>query len=88
MDDILVELQESAWSRSLTKRVFDCVCVVAAMPIALLVLGAAAIAVAISSPGPILFIQQRVGRNGKFFPILKFRTRRFQVGSATVVSRL
>jgi exopolysaccharide biosynthesis polyprenyl glycosylphosphotransferase len=33
-----------------------------------------AIAVKISSPGPILFLQERVGLNGALFKIIKFRT--------------
>lgn len=33
-----------------------------------------AIAVKISSPGPILFLQDRVGMNGSIFKIIKFRT--------------
>lgn len=31
-------------------------------------------AVRLTSPGPAIFIQQRVGRNGALFPCLKFRT--------------
>jgi len=34
----------------------------------------AALAIKLSTPGPILFIQSRIGRNGKPFPCLKFRT--------------
>ncbi len=62
------------WSRSAGKRVFD-LCV--AIP--LLVMGSpalalAAIVVKASSPGPVLFRQSRVGRDGKTFRLLKFRT--------------
>ncbi|MGA9567985.1 MAG: exopolysaccharide biosynthesis polyprenyl glycosylphosphotransferase [Candidatus Korobacteraceae bacterium] len=38
------------------------------------VLGAAAVAVRLGSAGPVIFRQQRVGRNGRHFAIYKFRT--------------
>jgi exopolysaccharide biosynthesis polyprenyl glycosylphosphotransferase len=39
-------------------------------------MGAIALAVRLSSPGPALFRQRRVGRDGRVFDVLKFRTMR------------
>jgi lipopolysaccharide/colanic/teichoic acid biosynthesis glycosyltransferase len=64
----------STWSRSVRKRIFDCTCVLLATPFLFPILLAVAIAVRLTSSGPVLFIQHRVGRYGKLFPILKFRT--------------
>jgi lipopolysaccharide/colanic/teichoic acid biosynthesis glycosyltransferase len=44
--------------------------VVAVLPVCLLI----AILIRISSPGSVIFRQQRVGKNGRFFTLLKFRT--------------
>lgn len=33
-----------------------------------------ALVIKVTSPGPVLFIQQRPGRHGRLFPMLKFRT--------------
>lgn len=64
----------SAWSRSHGKRAFDCISVVLLMPILLPVLLAVWIAVRLTSPGPVLFLQKRMGQHGRDFTILKFRT--------------
>jgi lipopolysaccharide/colanic/teichoic acid biosynthesis glycosyltransferase len=64
----------SPWSRSKAKRVFDCACVILAMPVLvplILVVGAA---VRLTSRGPVLFLQERMGRHGSPFTIIKFRT--------------
>lgn len=58
------------------KRAIDLTVSAIALLLALPFLMAAALAVRFSSPGPILFRQCRVGRNGNVFEILKFRTMR------------
>jgi len=64
----------SPWSRSGVKRIFDCACVLPALVLLVPVLLAIVLAVRFTSSGPILFLQKRVGRNGRTFVILKFRT--------------
>ena len=58
----------------MNKRIFD----VVAATLGMLVLAPLFIAVAIwiksDSPGPVLFRQQRVGKDGRLFNIIKFRT--------------
>jgi lipopolysaccharide/colanic/teichoic acid biosynthesis glycosyltransferase len=70
----LVFKRMSPWSRSGAKRLFDCVCVLLALPLLVPVLLAIALAVWLTSSGPVLFLQKRVGHHGRTFTILKFRT--------------
>jgi exopolysaccharide biosynthesis polyprenyl glycosylphosphotransferase len=56
------------------KRALDVVVSATALVLLLPVLLAIIIAVKLDSPGPILFRQDRVGRHGKHFRMLKFRT--------------
>nr|WP_211207331.1 sugar transferase [Stackebrandtia nassauensis] len=58
----------------IVKEVFDRVGALALLGLFAPLLGAVALAVRLSSPGPVLFRQQRIGRDGYAFPILKFRT--------------
>ena len=55
-------------------RVLDLVIVLLTLPFSLLLGVAIAIAVFIDSPGPVLYRAQRVGRGGRVFEMLKFRT--------------
>jgi lipopolysaccharide/colanic/teichoic acid biosynthesis glycosyltransferase len=68
--------EPSAWCFSPGKRLFDfvagCILLVLATPIMLLL----ALLVAISSRGPVLFRQSRVGKNGREFILLKYRSMR------------
>ncbi len=69
----VVESPFRGYSRTL-KRAEDLALVAIALPLAALPLIACAIAVRLSSPGPILFRQKRYGLDGKPFHVLKFRT--------------
>lgn len=64
----------SRWSCSWGKRLFDVTCILVFLPILLSISVIVALAVGLTSPGPILFLQERMGREGKRFKILKFRT--------------
>lgn len=70
----LVREQLSPWSQSSAKRLFDCTCVLLALPLLIPILLVIAFAVRFTSRGPILFLQKRMGRHGCTFTILKFRT--------------
>jgi putative colanic acid biosynthesis UDP-glucose lipid carrier transferase len=56
------------------KRLFDVCCALSALLVLAPALIAIAVAVALESPGPVLFRQRRTGQGGKVFRIMKFRT--------------
>lgn len=57
-----------------SKRLFDCVAAAVLLVFSAPLWLMAAIAVKFSSPGPIIFRQERVGQNGRVFEMLKFRS--------------
>jgi exopolysaccharide biosynthesis polyprenyl glycosylphosphotransferase len=61
------------WQQTL-KRLMDVLVSIVAIILLLPLYLVMAIAVKVSSPGPIFFLQERIGRNGKAFNIVKFRT--------------
>jgi exopolysaccharide biosynthesis polyprenyl glycosylphosphotransferase len=58
----------------LVKRALDLIVTLIAVPVLLLVMGMIALAVRLDSPGPVFFIQDRVGLNKRRFRMFKFRT--------------
>jgi len=56
------------------KRVIDCAIAVPALLVAAIPMALIAIAVKLDSPGPVIFRQQRLGRDGRIFDMLKFRS--------------
>ena len=57
-----------------TKRTFDLLLSSVGLVISLPIIGAIALAVKVSSPGPVFFRQERVTREGRAFAMYKFRT--------------
>lgn len=56
------------------KRVLDCAIAVPVLAVAAIPMGLIALAVKLDSPGPVLFRQQRLGKDGRTFEMLKFRS--------------
>lgn len=56
------------------KRVVDLAVTVATLPLALLCLGVCALLVKLTSPGPVFYHQERIGKDGVPFTITKLRT--------------
>jgi lipopolysaccharide/colanic/teichoic acid biosynthesis glycosyltransferase len=87
-DQHLHAVDGPCWSGSASKRAFDFLVALIALLLLLPVLLLAAIAVKLSSRGPILFRQARMGKNGQKFVIFKFRTMRVQnAGAGPSVTR-
>jgi len=62
------------WLRALNKRAFDLVVATLLLLPALPLMVLASVAIFIESPGPVIYRQERVGRRGKRFTLLKFRS--------------
>jgi len=58
----------------LVKRAMDLILVVFALPFAILLFVLVAVLIKLDSPGPVLFKQPRVGKDGRVFDMYKFRT--------------
>lgn len=68
----LIGIKKSSYE--IAKRAFDCaLALIIAIP-ALLTLPFIALAIVMDSPGPIFFRQRRVGRNGREFTLIKYRS--------------
>jgi exopolysaccharide biosynthesis polyprenyl glycosylphosphotransferase len=71
---ISVRRESMTYIQSLLKRTFDLLASALAIAVLSPVFLVIAVLVRISSPGPVLFRQSRVGLNGRTFTLLKFRT--------------
>jgi lipopolysaccharide/colanic/teichoic acid biosynthesis glycosyltransferase len=62
--------------REVVVRLFDALVVLATAPLTLVVIGVAAVLIKLTSRGPVLFRQVRIGRYGRPFTLFKLRTMR------------
>jgi exopolysaccharide biosynthesis polyprenyl glycosylphosphotransferase len=60
--------------KQVSKRIFDVVASLALIALSSPIMLAVAIAVKITSPGPVFYSQERIGAGGQPFPMLKFRS--------------
>jgi len=81
--ELPAEAQFSPWCSSAGKRAFDIIVASLALAITWPVLLLVAAAIRLGSPGPVLFRQKRVGRNGRLFELLKFRSMRSTAGDSS-----
>ena len=81
----LIHLRESplyGWNRVL-KRAMDLIVSGAALVLVAPAMAVIALAIKLTSPGPVLIRQERMGLDGRAFPMLKFRTMRSNAEAET-----
>lgn len=66
----------TGWFRAFIKRVFDIVCAIILIVLALPVMLITAFLIVLEDGFPILYFQERVGQNGRLFNVVKFRSMR------------
>ncbi len=69
-----VDHVEFSGPRRILKAVFDKTVAALAVLVLSPLIGAIALAVRLTDPGPAFFVQRRIGRDGQEFPMIKFRT--------------
>jgi lipopolysaccharide/colanic/teichoic acid biosynthesis glycosyltransferase len=80
----LVSPAASAWSLSRGKRLFDVAFSLAVLALCAVPMLLIALLIRISSPGPALFTQRRVGRGNSLFWVYKFRTMSFNSAASGI----
>src|SRR5262245_53487020 len=74
--DTVIDLPANLGWYAAAKTAFDYAAALAMMPLALVLIALAALAVKLTSPGPVFYTQTRVGLNGRKYKIIKIRTMR------------
>lgn len=63
----------------IVKRIVDVLICVVTLPVTVPVMLICALAIRLDSPGPAIFVQERVGKDGRLFRMYKFRTMQHQL---------
>ncbi len=66
-------VRRNGW-RAVAKRLFDLITASVLLAITMPICATAALAIKLTTPGPVTFRQERVGRDGELFRVWKFRT--------------
>ena len=74
--DTVIDLPANLGWYAAAKTAFDYAAAMAMLPFALVLIALAAVAVKLTSPGPVFYCQTRVGLNGRKYKIIKIRTMR------------
>ncbi len=77
--DTVIDLPANLGWYAAAKTAFDYAAALGMLPFALILIAVAAIAVKLTSPGPVFYTQTRVGLNGRKYKIIKIRTMRANV---------
>ena len=80
-------LRENCWSLSIAKRVLDVLVAVLVLSVFAVPMLLIAIVIRLTSDGPAMFIQERVGFNGHRFRIYKFRSMCISSGKCASLTR-
>jgi len=67
---------DTGWFRAFVKRVFDIVCASILIVLTLPIMLATALLIMLVDGLPVLYLQERVGQNGRLFNVIKFRSMR------------
>lgn len=81
--DALLDIPTDMGWYAATKIAFDYAVALALLPFAVALIGLAALAVKLTSPGPVFYTQTRVGLNGRKYKIIKIRSMRLNCEAAS-----
>ncbi len=71
---IVYENRLKSWYRRLFQNIINYILAILLLPILLPIIGIIALFIKLESPGPVFFMHNRIGKDGKIIPVIKFRS--------------